>query len=411
MASGERTSLVICRSTGLPLAEVSLFIRSAHRNRGNAAETIHMVARSLAFLHSFFGAKGIDFNAMLRARDFLSVMQLHEIAEKVQHRMDELVIERPECSASRSKVVSLEKVRMQANRKNEAPVIKRATIARRMRYMAAYLEFCVDCACHGIKKDIANDLKTVATSRIKMFLALKPKERRRTTLGARAGIDRFAERTLLDAIDIESTTNPWKSDYVRRRNRLIVLMYLHLGIRRGELLGIQIKDLATTTSSVRIVRRADAQLDPRRHQPNTKTYDREIEISPGLMAEIREYIKDRHAIKLARKHPYLIVSENGSPLSLDSVNKLFNDLRHACPGLPKNLTPHVLRHTWNDRFSEAAEEMGLSHSVEEKARATQQGWSEGSAMAATYTRRFTKRKGREVELRLQALLEEAVHGR
>jgi len=40
-----------------------------------------------------------------------------------------------------------------------------------------------------------------------------------------------------------------------------------------------------------------------------------------------------------------------------------------------------------------------------QARNSQQGWSENSKMGATYTRRFTARKGREISLKLQERLD------
>lgn len=74
--------------------------------------------------------------------------------------------------------------------------------------------------------------------------------------------------------------------------------------------------------------------------------------------------------------------------------------------MPEELTSHVMRHTWNERFSEEADAMGLSESVEERARNNQQGWSDNSKMGATYTRRHTAKKGREVSLKLQEKLDD-----
>lgn len=65
------------------------------------------------------------------------------------------------------------------------------------------------------------------------------------------------------------------------------------------------------------------------------------------------------------------------------------------------LTSHVMRHTWNERFSEQADEMGLSEVEEARARNEQQGWTENSQSARSYTRRHTRRKGRAVALKLQ----------
>jgi len=73
------------------------------------------------------------------------------------------------------------------------------------------------------------------------------------------------------------------------------------------------------------------------------------------------------------------------------------------------LTSHVMRHTWNERFSEQAELMGLTDAAEEKARNEQQGWTDNSRSAAVYTRRHASRKGRELSLKLQERLDDSCH--
>jgi integrase len=181
-------------------------------------------------------------------------------------------------------------------------------------------------------------------------------------------------------------------------------------MRRGELLGLQIRDLDQCSPKLRILRRADASEDPRYIQPNTKTFDREIELRPAIMRAVWNYINhQRKNIKVARKYPQLIVADDGRPLSLQSIDKIFVQIRDACPDLPETLTSHVLRHTWNDRFSDLAEIMGLTDAVEEKARNEQQGWADNSKSAAIYTRRHASRKGRELALKLQEQLDVADH--
>jgi integrase len=123
------------------------------------------------------------------------------------------------------------------------------------------------------------------------------------------------------------------------------------------------------------------------------------------MRAVWNYIKHRRTIKAARGYPQLIVAETGRPLSEKALDKVFMQLREACPGLPVQLTSHVMRHTWNERFSEEAEALGLSDVTEERARNEQQGWADGSKSAQTYTRRHAAKKGREVALKLQEKLD------
>ena len=90
----------------------------------------------------------------------------------------------------------------------------------------------------------------------------------------------------------------------------------------------------------------------------------------------------RRAINGARRHDFLIVANgSGNPLTLVALNKVFVALRRKCPDLPGELTPHVLRHTWNDLFSEEMDKNKVSEETEKKMRSRLMGWSETSNTA------------------------------
>jgi hypothetical protein len=48
------------------------------------------------------------------------------------------------------------------------------------------------------------------------------------------------------------------------------------------------------------------------------------------------------------------------------MNKLITALRDRVPGLPENLSAHVLRHSWNDAFSDAMDRKGVPGDQEAK---------------------------------------------
>jgi integrase len=143
--------------------------------------------------------------------------------------------------------------------------------------------------------------------------------------------------------------------------------------------------------------------DPRKVQPNVKTRAREIPLSQLLQDKTNAYVvKYRSALQAARKHRFLfIASDSGAPLSIPSFAKIFNVLRAKNPALPRNLFAHLLRHTWNDRFSEEMDKRGVSEETEKKTRSYLMGWSETSGSAATYTRRHVRKKAQEASLRMQ----------
>jgi integrase len=269
-----------------------------------------------------------------------------------------------------------------------------------------YLEFLADYYGAALPSSQKKDLALESALVLKALKGQTPRISKRAKLGAREGLSTDDQDRLLAVVHPDSPDNPWQRGFVRLRNWLIVVLLLATGMRRGELLGLQIGDLDQRLPQIKILRRADAPEDLRLIQANTKTNDRMVEVRPAIMAAVWNYIKnDRRKIKAARKHPLLIVADDGEPLSFKSIDKLFAQLREACPGLPVRVTSHVMRHTWNERFSEQAELMGLSERREEKARNEQQGWTDDSRSAETYTRRYASRKGREIALKLQEKLD------
>jgi len=87
-------------------------------------------------------------------------------------------------------------------------------------------------------------------------------------------------------------------------------------------------------------------------------------------------------------------------MSLNTVNKIFTKLKETYPTTFTRLSPHILRHTWNDNFSSIMERKNISENEEKKIRSYLMGWSETSNSAATYTKRYTKQKANEVLLEM-----------
>ncbi|WP_321574558.1 tyrosine-type recombinase/integrase [Paraburkholderia franconis] len=360
----------------------------------------------LALLYRELAKAGIDLLERLRRGQFLTVSELYRLADAAQYRVADLSYEDANKRSAKN-VVSIKRIQMRRKMAvSEPKAVVVETQASRLRYMANYLEFLAMYVGATLPHSQRNELALESAHALKAFRADIPQVPKRAKLGAREGLSKEDQDRLVKLVHPDSPDNPWKRGFVRQRNWLIVVLLLATGMRRGELLGMQIRDLDQRLPKLRIIRRADAGEDPRRIQPNTKTRDREIELRPNIMRAVWDYIhQHRRNIKAARKFPQLIVADDGQPLSLKSIDKIFAQLRKACPGLPISLTSHVLRHTWNERFSEQAELMQLTDVAEEKARNEQQGWTDNSASAATYTRRHVSRKGRTISLKLQEKLD------
>ncbi|MBD9532781.1 site-specific integrase [Comamonas sp. CMM01] len=400
--NGERHS-VLSRVGGLPVHEAALFL-ARFRTRGRSANTIHFVCVTLSLVHRWLQTAQIDLRARLHQGQFLTLPELTRLAEAAQYRLADLADD--EVESVKPQVINLHSVRRRLKSQTpETQPVDVATQASRIRYAAAYLEFLSGYFGADLPKEQRAQLKESTDIGMRALLSNMPMVSRRDKPGARHGLSPEDQNRVLAAIDPDSPINPWKRGFVRHRNWLIVVLLLATGMRRGELLGLQIGDLSPNSPKLTIVRRADSASDARMTQQVAKTNARELELRPALMRAVWEYIKVRRSIKAARRIPQLIISDEGEALSAQSITKLFADLRRACPGLPVNLTSHVMRHTWNERFSEQAEHMQLSDSVEERARNEQQGWADDSKMSKTYTRRHAQAKGRQVALKLQEALD------
>jgi integrase len=227
----------------------------------------------------------------------------------------------------------------------------------------------------------------------------------------RVGLNADQKLRLLHVTDPSYPDNRGASAFLRHRNQLIVMWGIGTGLRRGELLGLRIRRLDFRKNMASIVRRGHDPDDPRIYQPNTKTRERAIGISDELAFLTHEHIVTHRAkISGARKHDFLLVAETtGRPLSLAGFSKFFRELRTRDPLVGEGLTSHVLRHTWNEEFSEIADRAGLKPEDERRARNHAMGWSDFSKSADHYLRRRTRRVADEVSTRIQQSVIETRH--
>lgn len=388
LQNGERLT-VLQRSGGLPVHEATLYLDGL-RTRGLASATLHAACMALAVFHREMDAAGIEVMLRFKQGMFLSQPELTRLATAMRYRAQE---DAPP-SRDGSNVISIHRVHpRRAKAQTDAPTVNAHTVASRLRYIADYLTFLSDYVIAQLPKEQAKELREAAAWGLATFKEFIPKSTNRNNLGTRVGLTEEEQKLLQAVVDPDSPDNPWESLFVRRRNQLIVLTLLATGMRKGELLGLRIADINLQTGKLLILRRPDKRDDPRLTEPNTKTREREVLIDPSIVRMLNEHINvHRHAIKRARKFPQIFVSEDGAPLSQSSVEKMFVALRSVLPELSCPLTCHVLRHTWNERFSECADDDGLDEEREQRARAEQQGWSSLSS-ARVYTKRHTARKG------------------
>lgn len=411
LESGERLPMLINRADGLPLYEPNLYALTVLRARNRASATLEQALRAITVLYQVLNILEVDLQERMSKGRVLELGEVDAILKAAQlelGELDEFADEKQvPIRAKRSNVVSLEAVRMRAG-SNGPKEVQSGTTAIRLHYITQYIEWLVQRQLLKLTPtdSVFSPLKDVGDLIVNALRERAPRLAGRNAVDLPEGLSAEVVQRLLEVSDVASVDNPWLSPHVKARNSVIVSWFLKTGLRRGELANIKVSDIDFQRHEVLIARRADDRSDPRRRQPLVKTNSRLIPLSTTLVNQTHDYIvRLRRNIKGARKHSYLFVAEGtGAPLSLAAINLVFADLRQ-CSDIPKTVRPHALRHTWNDSFSTMADEQGWSDEVEKQMRSRAMGWSDNSKMAATYTRRHTRVKGRKVILELQEKLE------
>lgn len=393
--SGERLPVLVNRSTGMPAFYPNLYVLTELRQTNLASATIERALRELSVLLDYLVDVGIHLDERMREGFLLSPGEIDGLARYCRQSIKSSKADALAC------VVSLRR-----QRTIPPQTVSHITAANRLRTIHAYLSWLLvlrmsDTGQHDI---VRSKLEHVRENVLPVLKARIPAAKGRNILGLRQGLVPEMIDLLLQVVHPVYSNNPWKSEFSRQRNALIICCLLMLGVRRGELLNIKISDIDFRKNEVMIARRADDPEDPRRDQPKVKTRDRILPLSPALAAQMYEHvIKERPKKRGATKHAYLFVAEyTGAPMSLPSLNRIFQNLRKFNSELPDNLSSHMLRHTWNDEFSRKIEGKGIGEAREVQMRSYLMGWSPTSSTASTYTKRFVEEKARQISLDFQS---------
>ncbi|NKA58804.1 site-specific integrase [Ralstonia solanacearum] len=413
-STGEHFAILLCEHDGqrLPLYWPNLFASTQLRARSLATNTILLGLQSLGLLYQWATINEIDLDHELVHGDFLSLSQVELLASDLRYAKRYLVTAK--VTTSRLPLANLESVR----RRKQEPVrhaVSAKTAADRIADVTRYLEW------HAKRRIalIANTqdallFKTLSDSVIAQLKELKPTAPSGDADIGRTGLLPAERKILLEAIRPDSPNNPFRGEFNRHRNYLYLMMLYQIGHRRGESLQMKVEDIDVHGRKVRIHRSADDASDPRSEQPRTKTLARTVPISSDLAEELYDYIGGIWSCFPIpkRRHGFLWTTSNGVPLALSTVNDMFRRLREKVPGLPSDLTPHSLRHDWNERFSEKIDSLPAERkpgdTKETEVRSHLMGWKSNSNVVAQYTRRFIRAKAAEISEQMANAVEKPV---
>lgn len=209
---------------------------------------------------------------------------------------------------------------------------------------------------------------------------------------------------LLDIIRPESPDNPFKNS--KLRNYLIVQMILETGDRRGAVSKLKISDCQFEGSGdqIRVTRTPNDPSDKRIVKPAQKTNTHSSAVDPEIMKELNGYIEhQRSRFTASEQHEFVFIAETdskgtaGDPLSTKGINYIFEVLTEA---LGFHVHAHLVRHKWNELFSEATKDM--SDAQRDKLRKYAMGWSRTTQMVDLYNAFINSVEVREIQRERQA---------
>lgn len=126
----------------------------------------------------------------------------------------------------------------------------------------------------------------------------------------------------------------WKG----KTDRLIIDVFYATGIRRSELIGLQENHIDTSNAQIKVLGKGNK--------------ERIIPVSPSLISQMNDYMKDKQGNSWESISSHLFVSEKGKPLYPKYVYNVVN-ITLSSGGITtiKKKSPHVLRHSFATHLS------------------------------------------------------------
>lgn len=192
------------------------------------------------------------------------------------------------------------------------------------------------------------------------FRSIKPKSPQKPMKVRAIPADVVEE--IFEIIDPKSPKNPFRTAEIAFRNYVIVIIFFHLGLRRGELCLLVLdavrQEIDRRTGRERfwlnVQELPDDVPDPRTERPSIKTVHsvRQVPIARDLAKLIETYST---GFRKAPRHTVLFSSQKGRPLSLGMVDLVFRAVSDRLSvkakkllrdrGFNSKVTPHEARHT------------------------------------------------------------------
>lgn len=390
LGNGEWLPILVRRSNMLGVFEVAPFALKM-RGRGLEVKTIESAVRAVQVLYDVLCEGGVSLIERAEANEVLRQSEVEAVAERCKIRLSAV-------AKMAHGVAPLARARLKKGKfaMSKLDAVKPKTALIKLFYITEFLSNFADYAVlQGIPSNKA-EFREASALTLRVLKASKPVKR--NTDGTK-GLSSEAESRLFEVTHPDFMGNPWRSTFLRHRNHLILTLLYGLGVRKGELLAVKVKDVKLRQGRLFIAKRPDDKEDKRARQAKSKTIARELPLTDEMVRLLQHYVHEvRPLTKQAKFHPFLIVADTGDPFALNSVDFMFSSIRESYPEFIK-LHAHLLRHTINDRLAKMFEH--LDPAVLTQIQNYLMGWVKTSDMSETYTKGYVEEKAKGALLALQ----------
>lgn len=370
----------------IPVYYPNLYVTMEHS--GRALDTTKKYLEHLAVLEEFLAFSSIDLISHLEQRphsQYLTDSELSRFVSDAGFSKETLVMKYAGIRLHPTAYKSVGKAHAQ----------------QRIEAVRDYLAFLYDkLGDHSTRYEAVDDLKKRIDRKIK---AARPAWKKKRTEEIK-GLTNQERTRLLEIMHPDSAENPFLDEAIRRRNYIILLLGLDMGLRRSEMLLIKTSDIHWHIRQLAVVNLDDESLDPRTMAPQFKTNERMLVITDDLYDALTEYEskyrhrKPRSGRSQANRHPFLLVAHRrneGGPLTIKGVDGVLSRVREIAPELA-HVHAHTLRHDAVYTMLESMREELAVLTPEDRTTQVQKtltwmfGWSPDSNMPGLYGAKFWK---------------------
>lgn len=128
---------------------------------------------------------------------------------------------------------------------------------------------------------------------------------------------------------VKLVETPGSENVYELRDRAILELMYSCGLRVSELVGINLNDLDMESMNVKVLGKGNK--------------ERIVPLGSKAASSIESYLEQR--LDLKPKDDFLFVNARGGRLTTRSIDRIIKKYA-AIAGIPKNISPHVLRHTF-----------------------------------------------------------------